>query len=669
MAVSAGVAFLDIVPKLDSKALTGIRGQLNSLGQSFINTGKSLTKSVTLPLVGLGVLAVKAFAEAQEITAQTRSAIESTGGVANVTAGQVQALATSLSNLSGVDDEAIKSSENLLLTFTQIRNRVGEGNDIFDQAAAAVLNVSIRFKKDLRSSAIMVGKALNDPIKGVSSLSRMGIQFTETQKDMIEKLVESGDVLGAQKLILKELEVQAGGAAEAYGNTLSGAIERTKTQVGNLAESFGKTLKPYIMDAADFLQDLVEKFKSLSPAVRRQIVVIAGIAAAIGPVLVVVGTLAKLLSLAFSPAGLVIIGIAALITGLIYLYNHSEAFREVVAKIVDAVREWLPKIATYFKNLGKTIFNALGRAVKALAPLAETLVNFAILVGEKVVGAIKWFQDAWGVAGPIVMSVLGYLGDILIDIAENIMGTLIEAWNNLWPAIQELWNKAKPVLKVLGVILAVVLVGAIMAIANAFKVVVGVASVVIKAIAALLGGLIRIIAGVIDAIVKIFTGGWDVIKTGAALVKTVVIGVWNAIKSAWQTAGRFFADLWNGIVDGASRAWDGLVDGFKGVINGIIRAWNSLDFGFHVTVPDIWGVPHRGETFGVDDIFPDVPYLAKGGVIRQPTLAMVGEAGPEAVIPLSRLRSEPATLRITDWRRGLATLDYELDFMALARGE
>ena len=73
-----------------------------------------------------------------------RRVIESTGGIAGVTAEHVDQLGDSLLHLSGVDDELIKSSQNLLLTFTNVRNVVGEGNDIFDQATLAALNLSTR---------------------------------------------------------------------------------------------------------------------------------------------------------------------------------------------------------------------------------------------------------------------------------------------------------------------------------------------------------------------------------------------------------------------------------------------------------------------------------------------------------------------------------------------
>ena len=82
-------------------------------------------------------------AEAQKVAAQTNAVLKSTGGRPSVTAKQVEKLAESLMLKSGVDDEVIQSGENVLLTFTNIRNEAGKGNDIFDQATKATLDLSV----------------------------------------------------------------------------------------------------------------------------------------------------------------------------------------------------------------------------------------------------------------------------------------------------------------------------------------------------------------------------------------------------------------------------------------------------------------------------------------------------------------------------------------------
>lgn len=169
-------------------------------------------------------------------------------------------MSESLMKLSGIDDEAIQSGQNLLLTFTKIRNETGKGNNIFDQATLAMTNLSVAMGKDLSSSAILVGKALNDPVKGVGALSRAGVQFTASQKDTIKALVDSGNVMGAQKMILKELETQFGGSAKAAGQTLPGQLNILKETFRNVAAGLVTTFIPYLSRAATALLNFVRQF-------------------------------------------------------------------------------------------------------------------------------------------------------------------------------------------------------------------------------------------------------------------------------------------------------------------------------------------------------------------------------------------------------------------------
>ncbi len=248
------VARLEAILSADTgqfdKAMGRSEGRMRSAAKT---AGKAGLAGAVL---GLG-FAVKAgfseFMEAERVTAQTNAVIKSTGGVANVTAGEIDKLASSLMRKSGVDDEAIKSGSNMLLTFTKIRNETGKGNDVFNQATRATLDLSVAMGKDMQSSAILVGKALNDPIKGVGALSRAGVQFTADQKEMIKGMVEAGDTMGAQKLILKELETQFGGSAEAAGKTFGGQVNIAKESLNNMAGDLVAKALPALTDLSGWI--------------------------------------------------------------------------------------------------------------------------------------------------------------------------------------------------------------------------------------------------------------------------------------------------------------------------------------------------------------------------------------------------------------------------------
>lgn len=187
--------------------------------------------------------------QAQRVDAQLEAVLRSTGNAAGMTKDELEELATSLSKVSIYDDEAIKSTEALLLTFTKV------GEQVFPEATQAIIDMSTAMGQDLKSSTIQIGKALNDPIKGITALQRVGVAFTEDQKKMIAAMVESGDVMGAQKIILQELSTEFGGSAAAAANTYEGQITQLKNEVGNLGETIGEDLLP---DLVEFTKEVKE---------------------------------------------------------------------------------------------------------------------------------------------------------------------------------------------------------------------------------------------------------------------------------------------------------------------------------------------------------------------------------------------------------------------------
>jgi len=243
----------------DFKALQGAGNKatygLRTLDKAATNMAVGLAKVAAAGAAVAGAIGYKLAAaayESQKVMAQTEAIVKSTGGAAGVTAKQVAALSEQLSMQIGVDDELIQKSANLLLTFKQVQNQVGEGNQIFNRAVTAAQDLGNVFGS-ADAAAMQLGKALSDPEKGITALRRAGINFTESQKEQIKTLVASGNTLEAQKLILAEVESQVGGTAAASAT----AFDRMRVAVGNVAERFGALLIPYIERFANFVIDSV----------------------------------------------------------------------------------------------------------------------------------------------------------------------------------------------------------------------------------------------------------------------------------------------------------------------------------------------------------------------------------------------------------------------------
>jgi phage-related protein len=180
--------------------------------------------------------------ESNKVGAQTQAVLKSTKNAANLSADAIGNLANKLSLKAGVDDEAIQSGENLLLTFRNIRDEVGKGNDIFTRATKIGLDMSVAMGTDLKSANIQLGKALNDPVKGITALTRVGVSFTQQQQDQIGKLVKHNHTLEAQKIILGELNKEFKGSAKAQADP----ADRARVAWENFQETVGLKLMPVL---------------------------------------------------------------------------------------------------------------------------------------------------------------------------------------------------------------------------------------------------------------------------------------------------------------------------------------------------------------------------------------------------------------------------------------
>jgi hypothetical protein len=212
--------------------------------------GTGIKSGAIIAAGAIGFLASQTLAGIRELgkletaTAQTNAVLASTKGVAGQTAVSVRALAEEYEGLNAtIDDKVIQSGENLLLTFTKIRK------DAFEPALVAALNLNTRLgggEGGLQNTIKLVGKALNDPLKGLGALSKAGITFDKQQTDQIKTLVKNNDLLGAQNLILAELGKRYGGAFAAEGKTAEGTLKGIGDAVEDLQKALATGLFPVV---------------------------------------------------------------------------------------------------------------------------------------------------------------------------------------------------------------------------------------------------------------------------------------------------------------------------------------------------------------------------------------------------------------------------------------
>ena len=187
-----------------------------------------------------------------EAIAKVEATIKATGSAAGVTSEELQKMAIGLQGVTLFGDEVILRGQSMLLTFKKI------GKDVFPAATETMLNMATAMGTDVKEAAIQLGKALNDPSVGLTALQRVGITFSDSQKDVIKTMQKTGDIAGAQKVILKELESQFGGLARAVAKSGTGPLIQFQNIVGDVKEKIGSALIPVLIDLAEKARAFIE---------------------------------------------------------------------------------------------------------------------------------------------------------------------------------------------------------------------------------------------------------------------------------------------------------------------------------------------------------------------------------------------------------------------------
>lgn len=204
--------------------------------------------------LGVVVLLVKGLEKQQLAEAKLTAVLRATGNAAGFTKDQLIAQARALQKITTFGDEAIITLQALFATFKEIKG------DQFVAATKAALDMSTVLGQDLKGSAIQLGKALNDPIKGVTALRKVGVSFNAEQLKLIAGFVAAGDMAAAMNVILKELRSEFGGAAAEAATTLGGRIKQLKNEFGDMIQKIATDLEPGLRDLIESLRSLVEIF-------------------------------------------------------------------------------------------------------------------------------------------------------------------------------------------------------------------------------------------------------------------------------------------------------------------------------------------------------------------------------------------------------------------------
>lgn len=304
------------------------------------------------------VSSIAAANESAAVQAQLGAVLKSTGEAAGVTRQSALDLSTALQSQTTYSDEAVLSAENLLLTFTSIKN------DVFPQATQTVLDMATALGEDTSSAAIQLGKALQDPVLGITALRRVGVNFTDSQKDMIQTLVDTGQSMKAQQLILTELNKEFGGSAAAAAGTFEGKMKSLGNQINDVQENIGRAFIPVLDKLSSGIAPVVAAIGNFVATYPNVSAVLLGFAAGITGLLALFATLGLALSvltpavIAFGIALAVSLGPITLIAGglsilaalisqrLNYSYDQATAKSQAMGEQAQELTQRLQTLRT-----------------------------------------------------------------------------------------------------------------------------------------------------------------------------------------------------------------------------------------------------------------------------------------------------------------------------------
>jgi hypothetical protein len=236
---------------------------LRNAGDSVVSFGKVVGAGMSVALGALGALFlfipnfIKMGEEARKSELRLANIAKVTGLYGDETekvTKRISEYAEALSFSTGVDDELIRGNQAVLLTFKELAKSAGVVGGAFDRATVAALDLSAAGLGDAESSAIQLGKALQDPTNGLTALRRAGVTFTAAEKDKIRVLMETGRQLEAQDEILKAIEGQVGGTAEATAS----ATDKMNAKFESVVEELSFAFLPAVDAAADALVDWLD---------------------------------------------------------------------------------------------------------------------------------------------------------------------------------------------------------------------------------------------------------------------------------------------------------------------------------------------------------------------------------------------------------------------------
>lgn len=484
-----------------------------------------------------------------------------------------------------------------------------------DQAAEAIAayGLNIRDSNGKMKDISGIADELTGKLGGLSDAERDAALQTIFGSDASRAaaiLMQSGSEGLAKYIAATNDATAAETMANAQKGELSWALENMGGAIESASIAFGTALAPAITAVAGVIGNVAEAFASLPAGVQTSIAVVLALAAALGPLLMVIGSvvaalpaisegfavLGGALAIPLAPAAAVVAAIAAIAAAIYAAWTTSETFRAAVMAGVDAISSKVQEICAF-----------LAPYVQAFLDQIVSTVQVAMDTLGPIIGAVLTVIVSTVV--PILTSIMDTVAQVLAVIlatVTNVMAAVSTVIQGAWTLIQGIFQT------VLGVILAVTT---------------GDFTMLQQGVSNILNGLAGIVSGVLQGIASVFSGQWNAIRA-------VVTGVCNAVSGA--VSGAF---------NGIKSVIDSTMNGAKSTVSGALSSISGFFAGLHLQFPHI-NLPHFSISGDFSLVPPSVPSISvswyrTGAIAMGASVVGIGEAGPEAVVPLSGREMDP----------------------------
>ena len=484
-----------------------------------------------------------------------------------------------------------------------------------DQAAEAIAayGLNIRDSNGKMKDISGIADELTGKLGGLSDAERDAALQTIFGSDASRAaaiLMQSGSEGLAKYIEATNDATAAETMANAQKGELSWALENMGGAVESASIAFGTALAPAITAVAGVIGNVAEAFASLPAGVQTGIAVVLALVAALGPLLMVIGSVAAALpaisegfvmlggalAIPLAPAAAVVAAIAAIAAAIYAAWTTSETFRAAVMAGVDAISSKVQEICAF------------------LAPYVQAFL-------DQIVSTVQVAMDT---LGPTIGAVLTVIVSTVVPILTSIMDTVAQVLATILATVTNVMAAVSTVIQgawqIISGIFQTVL-GAILAVTT------GDFTMLQQGVTSIMQGTMVAINGVMQTILSIVSGAWNA-------VKAVFIGVCNAVSGAIS-----------GAFNGIKSVIDSTMNGAKSTVSGALSAISGFFAGLHLQFPHI-NLPHFSISGDFSLVPPSVPSISvswyrTGAIAMGASVVGIGEAGPEAVVPLSGREMDP----------------------------